>query len=338
MSNSALEAKNVSHQELGFTWWQVQGWSSLIIGSLVLYSMTRVTAEELQSIFWLLFAINALSSILIIQYNRWAFLIATVLSFNPLLWVMNGIYLKNRWEHPRVTKQSQAGTASQSGAVQSSPSTPARPAAVPRAHSTERLQDAGATQMTRFKAQQDAGQNADRGQPAPAASQAAQRGILQEGERVLGNSRYHTFLVKKYAIEKNETLGKYLVDLDAFDDLSQALAYAHGLESSEFRHTGQVAPIGNALDSTHAAAPQHTAITETSAEEPASSLSALEPKKSSLSQNDRDAIDKLSNFCYRLKDIEKSGAGLVFFFVSTTSGEEFFIKGSAGLDQFASQF
>lgn len=28
--------------------------------------------------------------------------IATIISVNPLVWIINGIYLKNRWCHPKV--------------------------------------------------------------------------------------------------------------------------------------------------------------------------------------------------------------------------------------------
>ena len=30
-------------------------------------------------------------------YSRVAFLLATIFSLNPVIWVINGIYLKNRW-------------------------------------------------------------------------------------------------------------------------------------------------------------------------------------------------------------------------------------------------
>ena len=46
---------------------------------------------------------------LILKFNKYAFLIATILSFNPLLWIINGIYLKNRWCHPRVNNGKACG-------------------------------------------------------------------------------------------------------------------------------------------------------------------------------------------------------------------------------------
>lgn len=47
--------------------------------------------------------------ILILKFNKYAFLIATVLSLNPLLWIINGIYLKNCWCHPKVNKDKSCG-------------------------------------------------------------------------------------------------------------------------------------------------------------------------------------------------------------------------------------
>ena len=40
--------------------------------------------------------------VMILKFNKYAFLVATVLTINPLLWIINGIYLKNRWDHPKV--------------------------------------------------------------------------------------------------------------------------------------------------------------------------------------------------------------------------------------------
>jgi len=36
-------------------------------------------------------------AILTLLRNRWGFLILTILSLNPLMWIINGIYLVNRW-------------------------------------------------------------------------------------------------------------------------------------------------------------------------------------------------------------------------------------------------
>ncbi|MCY1462409.1 hypothetical protein D9M71_801800 [compost metagenome] len=51
-----------------------------------------------------LLAANLLLCLGIIRYNKWCFLVMTVFSFNPALWIINGIYLKNRWNHPRCKR------------------------------------------------------------------------------------------------------------------------------------------------------------------------------------------------------------------------------------------
>ena len=91
-----------NNNELGFTWWNIWAWLGLTLGNLmiigVLSDITDVIGIALG------FIINTILNILILKYNKYAFLIATVLSFNPLYWIINGIYLKNRWYHPKVNK------------------------------------------------------------------------------------------------------------------------------------------------------------------------------------------------------------------------------------------
>ena len=36
-------------------------------------------------------------AILTLRRNRWGFVLLTVLSLNPILWIINTIYIKNRW-------------------------------------------------------------------------------------------------------------------------------------------------------------------------------------------------------------------------------------------------
>lgn len=73
---------------------------SLIVGSL--YSLT--VAAKFPLVGSILLGLNIWISVSILRMNRTAFLVGTVLSFNPLLWIINGIYLKNRWDHPLIKK------------------------------------------------------------------------------------------------------------------------------------------------------------------------------------------------------------------------------------------
>ena len=58
--------------------------------------------SELVGLAVVLIVINTALMIMILKLSKYAFLIATVISLNPLLWIINGIYLKNRWNHQKV--------------------------------------------------------------------------------------------------------------------------------------------------------------------------------------------------------------------------------------------
>jgi hypothetical protein len=87
--------------DIGFTWWKAWGWLGLIVGSLSIFSLANTGLDEFL-IFILI--LNAVLMIMILKLNKYAFLIATVLSLNPIIWIINGIYLKNRWKHPKVNR------------------------------------------------------------------------------------------------------------------------------------------------------------------------------------------------------------------------------------------
>lgn len=84
--------------ELGFQWWKIWAWLGLTLGNLYMFG---VLSEQIGLAIFLIL-LNSMLMIMILKFNKYAFLIATILSFNPLLWIINGIYLKNRWDHPKV--------------------------------------------------------------------------------------------------------------------------------------------------------------------------------------------------------------------------------------------
>jgi len=86
-------------EEVGFIWWQVWAWLGLTLGNVY----TWYALQNEIGIF--IIVVNSFLMIMILQYNKYAFLIATVLSLNPIAWVINGIYLKNRWSHDKVNKK-----------------------------------------------------------------------------------------------------------------------------------------------------------------------------------------------------------------------------------------
>ncbi|NCC18971.1 MAG: hypothetical protein EOM29_08550 [Bacteroidia bacterium] len=91
---------NKETDSITYGWWKTWAWLSLIFGNLYIFSQLKDTYNiELMSG---LIIFNITLNILILRYNKYAFLIATILSINPILWIINGIYLKNRWNHPLV--------------------------------------------------------------------------------------------------------------------------------------------------------------------------------------------------------------------------------------------
>ena len=90
------------NDELGFTWWKVWAWIGLTLGNLILFFQL----QEAMPLAITLIVINTILNVMILKLNKYVFLIATILSINPIIWIINGIYLKNRWNHPKVNKVS----------------------------------------------------------------------------------------------------------------------------------------------------------------------------------------------------------------------------------------
>ena len=85
-------------ENLGFWWWQAWAWLGLTLGNLINFS---VLAGH-QGIMIFSIILNSILMIMALNYNKYAFLAATILSFNLPIWIINGIYLKNRWNHAKV--------------------------------------------------------------------------------------------------------------------------------------------------------------------------------------------------------------------------------------------
>jgi hypothetical protein len=84
--------------EISFTWWEVYGVINITLGNGFLAFGIDLPAPAKA----IALVVNTAISIGILQKNKIAFLAATVLSFNPLIWLINGVYLNNRWSHPSV--------------------------------------------------------------------------------------------------------------------------------------------------------------------------------------------------------------------------------------------
>jgi len=96
-----------------YKWGFFQGWVGLLTGGvltilmlinpLLLFSDLKLSEDEGFRIFVTVFmavymSIMAIACLFIIKRKRWGWIVATILSLNPILWVVNGIYLKNRWK------------------------------------------------------------------------------------------------------------------------------------------------------------------------------------------------------------------------------------------------
>tara|TARA_Y100001970_G_C14217723_1_gene850681 strand:- start:2265 stop:2540 length:276 start_codon:yes stop_codon:yes gene_type:complete len=86
------------NNELRFTWWKVWAWIGLTLGNLLYF----FTLQEEMPLAITLIVINTILNLMILKFNKYVFLISTILSTNPIIWIINGIYLKNRWNHPKV--------------------------------------------------------------------------------------------------------------------------------------------------------------------------------------------------------------------------------------------
>jgi len=92
--------------ELGYTWWKI--YSFLFVGTNLLFFISfwmgffHVDEVGLSREFFMAVGITTglLLTLLIysLSINKTVFLITTIISLNPLIWIINGIYLKNRWQ------------------------------------------------------------------------------------------------------------------------------------------------------------------------------------------------------------------------------------------------
>ena len=88
--------------------------SSLIYGVLLLASIHNAKVGEERTTLFVLLAyalIIAVTHFLIIKRQRWAWVTGTILQFNPLLWVLNTIYIRSRWAE--LSSNASAATDSQ---------------------------------------------------------------------------------------------------------------------------------------------------------------------------------------------------------------------------------
>ena len=62
--------------------------------------------DSLGALAVLLAAVNTVLCVYLLKLSRIAFIVLTVISLNPILWVAHWIYLRNRWDDPRILENS----------------------------------------------------------------------------------------------------------------------------------------------------------------------------------------------------------------------------------------
>lgn len=99
--------------KIGFEWWGIYGWLGLTLGNIFLF----IQLDNHIGIAIFSIIINSIMMIMILKFNKYAFLIATILSLNPIIWIINGIYLKNRWLHPKINTHATAKLSKKIGKI-----------------------------------------------------------------------------------------------------------------------------------------------------------------------------------------------------------------------------
>ena len=89
---------------MGFKWGYFTGFRVLFVGVIYLFVLDRATAsgefpehEVDAAEFWVT-VVLFVPGVFILMRRRWAWVLYTIGSMNPALWMINGIYIKNRWE------------------------------------------------------------------------------------------------------------------------------------------------------------------------------------------------------------------------------------------------
>ena len=73
------------------------------LGAITGKNPTMDASSKWQILFVLLIIFAPLG-VLALKRNRWAFVVITALSINPIVWLINGFYLKNRWRELTFNK------------------------------------------------------------------------------------------------------------------------------------------------------------------------------------------------------------------------------------------
>lgn len=86
-----------------FVWWMVWAVYGFYLSGLPIVALLTDSLGILAA----LLTVNTALMVMTIRYNKYAFIALTALSLNPFFWIVNGLYLYNRWNHPVLNKKVQ---------------------------------------------------------------------------------------------------------------------------------------------------------------------------------------------------------------------------------------
>lgn len=104
--------KTENPDKLGYMWGFIQGTAPIVMSAIlsvlfiVVHYNQMYTSETVTIMMGVAF-LRAAVAFGVIKRYRWIFIIHTILSLNIFLWIINGLYIKNRWKemkYERVVK------------------------------------------------------------------------------------------------------------------------------------------------------------------------------------------------------------------------------------------
>lgn len=134
--NKKLCERNLN--AMGFKWGYFTGFRILFVAIILLPLLVlaalsgHLTEDELLGFYFLVIVVLLAPGIFILCRHRWAWILYTVCSMNPVLWMINGTYIKNRWKE--LSEESSAtpiSTGSKPETPRPAPTAPASPPPMP---------------------------------------------------------------------------------------------------------------------------------------------------------------------------------------------------------------
>jgi len=129
---------------MGFKWGYFTGFRILFVAIILLPFLVLsallgdLTEDEVLGFYFLVIVVLLVPGIFILCRHRWAWILYTVCSMNPALWIINAMYIKNRWKELREESSAAPGsTPSKPETPRPEPTTPASQSPIRTAQLTQ---------------------------------------------------------------------------------------------------------------------------------------------------------------------------------------------------------